>query len=88
MKHTTNILASASIALATLTSGALADDKTTVLAFYDLLSNPGADAQVEAFMTATTDDWESVGNYSGKNKTRDAFLGQVGGFGQLIPDLE
>ena len=56
--------------------------------FYDLLSNPGVQAQVEAFRAATTEDWESVGNYSGENKTREVFLGQVGGFGQLIPDLD
>ncbi len=28
-----------------------------------------------------------MGDYSGNNKTREAFLGQVGGFGQLMPDL-
>ncbi|MEL6170972.1 MAG: ester cyclase, partial [Pseudomonadota bacterium] len=33
-------------------------------------------------------DWESVGNYSGTNKTREAFLGQMGGFAELIPDLD
>lgn len=77
----------ASVALVVTSSMALGDDKATVAKFYDLLSNPGAEAQVEAFEMATTDSWESVGNYSGKNKTREAFLGQVGGFGQLIPDL-
>ena len=27
------------------------------------------------------------GDYSGKSKSREAFIGQVGGFGKLIPDL-
>lgn len=82
-------LASATaIALAISTGGAVADDSATVTAFYDLLSNPGAQAELDAFMVATSEDWESIGNYSGNNKNREAFLGQVGGFGQLIPDLE
>ena len=88
MKHTTNFLASASIAVAAFASSAWADGKATVETFYDLLSNPGAEAKVAAFMESTSEDWESIGNYSGKNKNRDSFLGQVGGFGQLIPDLE
>ena len=81
-------ICAASIAIALTGSASWADDKATVSNFYDLLSNPGAEAQVEAFKASTSYDWESVGNYSGKNKTRDTFLGQVRGFGQLIPDLQ
>lgn len=77
----------ASVALASITTGAMADEKATVALFYDLLSNPGAEAQVAAFQDATTENWESIGNYSGTNKTREKFLGQMGGFSQLIPDL-
>lgn len=73
--------------LTAVATSAFADDKDTVAKFYDLLSNPGAQAQVDAFVDVTADDWESIANYSGENKDRDAFLGQVGGFGQLIPDL-
>lgn len=73
--------------VATATS-AFADGKDTVTKFYDLLSNPGAQAQVDAFVAATSDNWKSIGDYSGKNKSRDAFLGQVGGFAKLIPDLK
>jgi len=62
-------------------------DKETVLKFYDFLSNPGSESHAEAFNAATTANWESVGNYSGKNKNKQAFTGQVGGFGQLMPDL-
>ena len=77
----------ASAALATLATGAFADDKATVTTFYDLLSNPGSQEHVAAFEAATSDDWTSMGDYSGKNKTREAFLGQMGGFAQLMPDL-
>ncbi|MGJ8590017.1 MAG: ester cyclase [Yoonia sp.] len=77
----------ASAALATLATGAFADDKATVTTFYDLLSNPGSAEHVAAFEAATSEEWTSMGDYSGNNKTREAFLGQVGGFGQLMPDL-
>ena len=77
----------ASAALATLATGAFADDKATVTTFYDLLSNPGSAEHVAAFEAATSEEWTSVGDYSGNNKTREAFLGQVGGFAQLMPDL-
>lgn len=33
------------------------------------------------------DEWKSVGDYSGAFKTADKFIGQIGGFGQLIPDM-
>lgn len=66
----------------------LADDKTVVQSFYDLLSNPSSKEHATAFTEATADNWESIGNYSGKNKTREQFLGQVGGFAKLIPDLK
>ena len=66
---------------------AVADDKPTVQTFYDLLSNPASAAAAKIFSTNTADNWESIGNYSGKNKSKEAFLGQMGFFGKLIPDL-
>jgi predicted ester cyclase len=66
---------------------AMADDAATVQNFYDLLSNPTSQDHVAAFDASITDDWESVGDYSGDSKTREGFLGQIGGFGQLVPDL-
>lgn len=77
----------ASTTLAALATGAFADNITSVNAFYDLLSNPRSDSRLSAFVEATDEDWISVGNYSGQDKPRDAFIGQVGGFGQMIPDL-
>ncbi len=76
------------VALVSTASSVMAGDKATVQVFYDFLSNPGSDAHAQAFVSVSKDNWESVGNYSGKNKTRDAFLGQLGGFAKLIPDLE
>ncbi|WP_281858937.1 ester cyclase [Litoreibacter halocynthiae] len=77
----------ASAAIATVATGAFADDTSTVTTFYDLLSNPGSQEHVTAFEAATSDDWVSLGDYSGDEKTREAFLGQMGGFTQLMPDL-
>jgi len=72
--------------LATGTASA-ADDKAVVQTFYDLLSNPASAAAAKKFDANTSDSWESVGNYSGKNKTKQAFLGQMGFFAKLMPDL-
>jgi len=76
-----------SLFLVGITTGASADDKATVQKFYDLLSNPGSESHAAAFSDATAENWESIGNYSGSNKSREAFLGQMGGFAKLIPDL-
>jgi steroid delta-isomerase-like uncharacterized protein len=76
------------LALVASTSSVFADNKETVTVFYDLLSNPSDATQVAAFQDVTSDAWESIGNYSGDNKSREAFLGQIGGFAQLMPDLD
>lgn len=83
-----NLLGAAAMATLATASSAFADGKVTVTKFYDLLSNPGAQEQVDAFTASTSEDWESIGNYSGENKDRAGFLGQMGGFAQLIPDLD
>ena len=87
MKKTQSILAAATLAVSSIASAAMADNAETVQAFYELLSNPGSETHTAAFVAATADTWESVGDYSGDTKSRDAFLGQVGGFAQLLPDL-
>ena len=87
MKTSTSILAAATIAASSFASAALAGNTDTVRAFYDLLSNPGSETHTAAFLEASADTWESIGDYSGKNKNRDAFLGQIGGFAKLLPDL-
>ncbi|NVK31237.1 MAG: ester cyclase [Gammaproteobacteria bacterium] len=81
-----NSLAAAAIIGATATT-VMADDKATVQAFYDLLSNAGSASHAEAFTAATSEDWESIGNYSGENKSKPAFIGQMEYFSKLVPDL-
>lgn len=82
------LIGAASLAPVTSTSALFADNKDTVTVFYALLSNPGDAAQTEVFRAATSENWESIGNYSGESKNRDAFLGQMGGIAQLMPDLD
>ena len=84
LKRSSIALALASSLVAGIAS---ADDKAIVKKFYDLLSNPGSKSHVTAFEDATSATWESIGDYSGKAKTRPAFIGQMGGFAKLIPDL-
>ncbi len=73
---------------ASATDATLTKDQATVQTFYDLLSNPASAAAAKVFSANTTEGWESIGNYSGKNKTKGAFLGQMGYFAKLIPDLK
>ena len=87
MKKTQTLVAATALAAASLGSAAFADNKETVQVFYDLLSDPGSESLAAAFTEVTSDDWESIGNYSGENKNSEAFLGQMGGFAQLMPDL-
>ena len=87
MKQIGIALALIAVSTLSLTSLAAADDKATVRSFYDYLSNPGSKAHAKTFRASVTSNWQSVGNYSGKNKTADAFVGQLGYFAKLIPDL-
>ena len=63
------------------------NNKAIVQPFYDLLSNPASASHAEAFVAVTADNWMSIGDYSGNNKSREGFVGQVGGFAKLMPDL-
>ena len=68
-------------------TAALADDKAMVQTFYDYLSNPGSKSHARTFRSNVASTWASIGDYSGKTKSADAFIGQLGGFAKLIPDL-
>jgi predicted ester cyclase len=83
-----NLIVGASLALISTASFAMGDNMKTVQKFYDFLSNPGSETHAQAFKMASSDSWKSVGNYSGEDKTRPAFMGQLGGFDKLIPDLD
>ncbi len=87
MNKAKSLLLATSVALASSATAVFAGNTETVQKFYDLLSNPGSESHVEAFLASTTESWESIGDYSGNAKNRDGFLGQIGGFGQLVPDL-
>lgn len=80
-------VAAAAVALAVFSSSAFAGNTETVQKFYDVLSNPGSESHAAELVAVMDEDWVSIGDYSGKNKSRDAFMGQMGGFGKLIPDL-
>ncbi len=79
---------SASIAVAGFASGAAADELATVQIFYDFLSNPGSESHAEAFLETLSPEWQSIGDYSGTNKSAQELVGQLGFFDQLIPDLD
>lgn len=87
MKNLKPLLAAAAL-FGALTNPALADNKAVVQKFYDFLSNPTSAEAATALKAVTADNFESIGDFSGKSKSREAFIGQVGGFGQLIPDLK
>ena len=55
--------------------------------FYAFLSNPTSETHANAARAAMAEGWQSIGDYSGKSKSPEAFIGQVGGFGKLIPDM-
>lgn len=88
MTNLKTLAAGFAVALVAAASSAAAGSKEAVQSFYDMLSNPSSETHKAAFLEATAEDWVSIGDYSGKTKSRDAFVGQVGGFGKLIPDLE
>ncbi len=62
-------------------------ERANIEPFYAFLSNPGSETYAKAYVNSVSSDWQSIGNYSGKNKTRDKFVKQLKGFSQLIPDL-
>lgn len=88
MNNVQKILSAASVAVASIATPVFADKTETVQVFYDLLSNPGSESHIAAFKEVTADTWESVGDYSGKNKSQEGVISQLGFFDQLVPDLD
>jgi len=88
MKILKVIAASAMLLISSMASSAYANDKIVVQSFYDFLSNPASEQHAKAFKDSTHENWQSIGDYSGNNKKRDQFIGQVSGFfAKLMPDL-
>ena len=74
--------------IGSMANSVMANEKIVVQAFYDFLSNPASEEHAAAFKAATDENWQSIGDYSGTNKKRDQFIGQVSGFfAKLMPDL-
>ena len=87
MKILSAFVAAAMLLVLPSMQSAVANDKAVVQTFYDFLSNPASKEHATALTKVTTENWESIGDYSGTSKSRDKFLAQVAGFGKLIPDL-
>jgi len=82
------IVASTVLLISSIASSAIANDKIIVQSFYDFLSNPASEQHINAFKDSTAENWQSIGDYSGENKKRDQFIGQVSEFfAKLMPDL-
>ncbi len=62
-------------------------EREMIEGFYAKILTAGGGGTAQDAERFLADDWVSVGNYSGQNKDRGAFLKQVGGFMQLMPDL-
>ena len=69
------IHAALTLAVTSIATSLLADHADTVQAYYDLLTNPRSETHTAAFVAATTNNWKSVGGYSGESKSHDAFWG-------------
>ncbi len=89
MKRTTIMfLAAAAMAVTTLPVKAGDAMKAVVEPFYTKILTRTSGADVAATAKAIiSQDWQSIGDYSGKTKSRDQFVKQMVGFGQLIPDM-
>ncbi|MBK20182.1 MAG: polyketide cyclase [Rhodospirillaceae bacterium] len=81
------LIAATALILAPMAGGAIANEKAAVQKFYDFLSNPASKAHAAEFMTVAANNWESIGDYSSKKKSREKFVGQLAHFGKLIPNL-
>jgi predicted ester cyclase len=89
MKSIVTMAGGIALTLAVALTPARADDRAVVEAFYTQVvshaSSPDVPVRAQKILAA---NWVSIGDYSGKTKTREAFVGQVQGFGKLIPDLK
>ena len=89
MKRTTTMLCAAAV-LAVAAISAQANDamRSVVEPFYTKILTRASGADVAATAEAViSENWQSIGDYSGKTKSRDQFVKQMVGFGKLIPDM-
>ena len=89
MKGILRSLVGVALAMVVATTPARADDRAVVEAFYSqLLSAAGATDIPARAASILAPSWLSIGDYTGKDKSREAFVGQLQGFGKLMPDLK
>ncbi|MEM7170549.1 MAG: ester cyclase [Pseudomonadota bacterium] len=82
------LFAAAAIAASALPAQANDAMRSVVEPFYTKILTRASGADVAATAEAIiSENWESIGNYSDKAKSRDEFVKQMIGFGQLIPDM-
>jgi predicted ester cyclase len=55
--------------------------------YREVLSKTSAPELHERMSQHLAASWESIGDYTGAKKSREAFGAQLAGFGKLIPDL-
>ena len=82
------LIATAAITVSAMPAKANDAIKSVVEPFYTkiLTRSSGADV-AETAEAIISEDWQSIGDYSGKIKSRDEFVKQMTGFGQLIPNM-
>ncbi|KIC17519.1 ester cyclase [Leisingera sp. ANG-Vp] len=88
MKRLNTLIAASALAIASASGAAWADGKASVQTLYDLLSNGGSEQHEAAFMDAFAENWESAGDYSGKNKNREGLAGMAAFLKKSVPDLK
>lgn len=89
MIRTIAFAAIALAAIATAPARAQSSDRSVVESFYANLLNgagsPDLAARADQVLAAS---WESIGDYSGRNKSRAEFVGQLGAFARMLPDMK
>lgn len=86
MFRSKSLLTAAAVAVATLSTPALADDLAVVQAFYtDLLTAPG-DTTPEMVRDVVAEDWVTTPTPLG-GPSAEGFANTMAAFGQIIPDL-
>lgn len=78
----------AAAVLSVVASAASASDLDTVKALYSDAFTAAVSSEKRAVaLQGLADNWQSIGDYSGKSKSREELAKQLAGFFQLIPDL-
>lgn len=83
------VAAAAALATVLAAPAARAGDRETVEAFYTQILSGTTSADLESRMAKViSPDWQSLGDYGAKAKTRGQFVAQLQGLGKVIPDLK